>query len=143
MTWWQILLIIIAAFIIITMIRAAFFKIERPDVEPMPDERVDAERVQRHLTEAIQIKTISNVDESKVDWGEFERFHSYLEKEFPLTHKTLKREVISKASLLFTWEGKNPELDGIAFLSHQDVAPISEGTLDDWEHPPFEGYNDG
>ncbi len=143
MTWWQILLIILAAFIIITMIRAAFFKIERPDVEPMPDERVDAERVQRHLTEAIQIKTISNVDESKVDWGEFERFHSYLEKEFPLTHKTLKKEKVSTASLLYTWEGRNPELDGIAFLSHQDVVPVTEGTLDDWEHPPFEGFNDG
>ena len=143
MTWWQIILIILAAFIIVTMIRAAFYKIERPDVEPMPDERVDAERVQRHLTEAIQIKTISNVDESKVDWGEFERFHSYLEKEFPLTHKTLKKEKVSTASLLYTWEGRNPELDGIAFLSHQDVVPVTEGTLDDWEHPPFEGFNDG
>ena len=134
---------IIALAIIITAIKAAFFGVKRPDVEPMEKERVDEKRVQRHLTEAIQIKTISNVDESKVDWGEFERFHAFLEKEFPLTHKTLKREVVSKASLLYTWEGKNPELDGIAFLSHQDVVPISEGTYDDWEHPPFEGYNDG
>ncbi len=143
MTWWQIVLIIIAAFIVITAIRAAFFRIRRPEVEPMPDERVDAERIQRHLTEAIQIKTISNVDESKVDWGEFDRFHEFLEREFPLTHKTLKKEKVSVASLLYTWEGKNPELDGIAFLSHQDVVPISEGTYDDWEHPPFEGFNDG
>lgn len=132
-----------ALFVVITFIRAAFFKIKRPEVEPMPKERVDEERVQRHLSEAIQIKTISNVDENKVDWGEFERFHAYLEKEFPLTHKTLKREVVSKASLLFTWEGKNPALDGIALLSHQDVVPISEGTWDDWEHPPFDGFNDG
>ena len=136
-------LALVALAIIITAIRAAFFKIKRPEVKPMPKERVDEERVARHLTEAIKIKTISNVDESKVDWNEFDRFHAFLEREFPLTHKTLKREVISKASLLFTWEGKNPELDGIAFLSHQDVVPISEGTLDDWTYPPFEGYNDG
>ena len=136
-------LAVIVLAIVITAIRAAFFKIKRPDVKPMPKENIDEERVQRHLTEAIQIKTISNVDESKVDWNEFKRFHDFLEREYPLTHKTLKREVVSKASLLFTWEGKNPELDGIAFLSHQDVVPISEGTLDDWEHPPFEGYNDG
>lgn len=139
----KILLIAFAAFILITAIRAAFFKINRTDVEPMPKEKIDEERVQRHLTEAIRIKTISNVDESKVDWEEFERFHAFLEKEFPLTHKTLKREKISLASLLFTWEGKNSDLDGIAFLSHQDVVPVTEGTLDDWEHPPFEGYNDG
>lgn len=136
-------LALVALAIIITAVRAAFFKIKRPEVKPMPKERVDEERVARHLTEAIKIKTISNVDENKVDWNEFDRFHAFLEREFPLTHKTLKREVISKASLLFTWEGKNPELDGIAFLSHQDVVPISEGTLDDWTYPPFEGYNDG
>lgn len=136
-------LALVALAIIITAIRAAFFKIKRPEVKPMPKERVDEERVARHLTEAIKIKTISNVDENKVDWNEFDRFHAFLEREFPLTHKTLKREVISKASLLFTWEGKNPELDGIAFLSHQDVVPISDGTLDDWTYPPFEGYNDG
>ena len=138
-----VILAIFALFVVITFIRAAFFKIKRPDVEPMPKERVDEERVQRHLSQAIQIKTISNVDESKVDWDEFRRFHDFLEKEFPLTHKTLKREDVSSASLLYTWEGKNPELDGIALLSHQDVVPISEGTLDDWEHPPFEGHNDG
>lgn len=129
--------------IVITAVKAAFFKIKRPEVTPMPKERVDEARIQRHLTEAIQIKTVSNVDESKVDWGEFERFHAFLEREFPLTHQTLKKEVISKASLLFTWEGTDPSLDGIALLSHQDVVPISEGTWDDWEHPPFEGYNDG
>lgn len=147
MTTGKIILLVILAlfalFVVVTFIRAAFFKIKRPDVEPMPKERVDEERVQRHLSQAIQIKTISNVDESKVDWDEFKRFHDFLEKEFPLTHKTLKREDVSSASLLYTWEGKNPELDGIALLSHQDVVPISEGTWDDWEHPPFEGHNDG
>ncbi|MBQ7741213.1 MAG: M20/M25/M40 family metallo-hydrolase [Eubacterium sp.] len=138
-----IILALFAAFVVITFIRAAFFKTPVPEVEPMPEERVDATRVQEHLSQAIQIKTISNVDESKVDWNEFKRFHDFLEKEFPLTHKTLKREVVSKASLLFTWEGANPGLDGIAFLSHQDVVPIEEGTEGDWEHPPFDGYNDG
>ncbi len=141
-----ILLIILAAlglFILITAIRAAFFKIKRPEITPMPKENIDEARVQRHLTQAIQIKTISNVDESKVDWNEFERFHDFLKREYPLTHKTLKCENVSLASLLYTWEGKNPDLDGIAFLSHQDVVPISEGTEGDWTHPPFEGYNDG
>lgn len=138
-----ILLAVILLAIIITAIKAAFYKIKRPTVTPMPKEKVDAARVQRHLSEAIQIKTISNVDESKVDWGEFDRYHAFFEKEFPLTHQVLKREKISTASLLYTWEGTNPALDGIALLSHQDVVPISPGTLEDWTHPPFDGFNDG
>ena len=140
---WKIILAIIIAFIIVTAVRAIFFKQKRPTVEKMPPENVNSERVQRHLSQAIQIKTISNVDENKVDWSEFERFHEFLEKEFPLTHKALKKEKISTASLLYTWEGRNPSLDPIALLSHQDVVPITEGTLGDWEHPPFEGHNDG
>ena len=46
---------------------------------------------------------------------------------------------MGKASLLFTWEGKNPSLDPIALLGHQDVVPVSEGTEKDWEHDPFGG----
>jgi carboxypeptidase PM20D1 len=138
-----IILAVIAALIIITAIKASLYKQEKPQVTPMPEERVDEERVQRHLSQAIAIKTISNPDNSKVDWGEFEKFHDFLEKEYPLTHKTLKREKISQAALLYTWQGTNPDLDGIALLSHQDVVPISAGTENDWEHPAFEGYNDG
>ena len=133
----------LALLVVVTAVRAVFWKLPRPKVKPMPKEKIDSERYQRHLSEAIQIKTISNVDESKVDWSEFDRFHAFLEKAYPLTHKTLKKEDISSASLLYTWEGTNPALDGIALLSHQDVVPISEGTEDDWEHPPFEGFNDG
>ncbi len=143
MNIWLIILIVIAVLLVITAVKAAFYKTEVPTVEPMEREKVDSERVQRHLSQAISIKTISDPDDSKVDWNEFKRFHKFLEEEYPLTHKHLKREDISQASLLFTWEGKNPELDGIALLSHQDVVPISKGTENDWEHPAFEGYNDG
>lgn len=139
----KIILIALAVIIIITCIKALFYKENKPTVTPMPKENVNSERVQKHLSEAISIKTVSNPDDSKVDWNEFKKFHDFLEREFPLTHKNLKRENISQASLLFTWEGKNKELDPIAILSHQDVVPIEAGTEDDWTHPPFEGYNDG
>lgn len=139
----KIILIVIAVLIVITCIKAFFYKDKKPVVEPMPKENVNSDRVQRHLSQAIQIKTVSNPDDSKVDWNEFKKFHDFLETEFPLTHKVLKREKISQASLLYTWEGKNPELDAIALLSHQDVVPIESGTENEWTHAPFEGYNDG
>lgn len=138
-----IILAVIIALILITMVKAHFFKAEAPKVEPMPKEKVDSERVQRHLSQAIQIKTISNPDDSLVDWSEFDRFHEFLEAEFPLIHKNLTKEKVSQASLIFTWKGKNEELKPIALLAHQDVVPISKGTLGDWKHDPFEGYNDG
>lgn len=50
---------------------------------------------------------------------------------------------MSTASLLYKWQGTDESLKPIAFLSHMDVVPISEGTEQDWEYPPFEGHNDG
>lgn len=28
-------------------------------------------------------------------------------------------------------------------MSHYDVGPVPNNTLDRWDHPPFEAYNDG
>lgn len=138
-----IILALLAAFIIITLIRAAFFKSEKVVGEVFEDELVHSERVQENLTKAIRIKTISHEDESLTDWGEFEKFHAFLRESFPLIHENMKPEKVSKASLIFYWKGTDESLDPIAFLSHQDVVPVAEGTENDWTHPAFEGFNDG
>lgn len=121
------------------LIKAKKFVPEAKDATPLPEERVDIERYTQNLSDAIKIKTISNVDEDKVDWAAFDELHKLFEERYPLVHKTLKKEVVGKASLLYTWEGKNPDLEPIALLGHQDVVPVSAGTEQDWEHEPFSG----
>ena len=143
MTALYIILGLLAAFIVITLIRAAFFTAPKPQREEFPPEQVNGQRACDRLSQAIQIKTISCEDESQTDWGAFDRFHAFLEQSYPLIHKNLKLDHISTASLLFYWEGTDPDLDPIAFLAHQDVVPVSEGTEGDWEHPAFDGVNDG
>lgn len=106
-------------------------------------EQVDVERVSDKLSKAIQIKTIAKLDETDFDWTEFDKFHKFLEDEFPLVHKNLKKEVVKRADLIYVWEGSDPTLEPIAFLSHQDVVPVTPGTEGDWTHPAFDGYNDG
>lgn len=137
------ILIVIAALIVITAIRAAFFRPKKKDYGTVPKENVDVSRAAQHISGSIQIKTVSNVDNSLVDWNEFKKFHEFLEKSYPLIHKTMTKEVINEASLIYHWKGSNPKLDPMALLSHEDVVPIEEGTEGDWTHPPFEGYNDG
>ena len=137
------ILIILAVFIAVTMIRAAFFKSKKPIPEAFTEEYVHSERAQKNLSTAIGIKTVSHEDESLTDWGEFDRFHEFLKDAFPLVHKNLELENVSKASLLFYWKGTDESLDPIAFLAHQDVVPVASGTENDWTHPAFSGYNDG
>ncbi|MDD6729145.1 MAG: M20/M25/M40 family metallo-hydrolase [Eubacteriales bacterium] len=138
-----IILAVLVAFIAVTLVRAVFYKSEKPVVEKFDDELVHSERAQENLSKAIQIKTVSNSDESKTDWGEFDRFHQFLKESFPLIHENLELEKVSKASLMFYWKGTDESLDPIAFLAHQDVVPVAPGTEDDWTHPAFEGFNDG
>lgn len=114
-------------------------KIEKTDIKKVD---IDQKEVAQHLSEAIKCKTVSALDESAVDWNEFDKFHTFLDETYPNVAKTLTKEVIGKASLLYRWEGKNPDLEPMALLSHQDVVPVAEGTEADWEHDAFSGYID-
>ena len=126
-----------------TAVKAAFFKHEKSEIVDLPEEKVDVLRVQNNLTKAIQIKTVSRDDVDQIDWNEFTKFHDFLEETYPLIHKNMTREHVARASLIYKWEGTNPSLAPIGLLSHQDVVPVTPGTENDWEHPPFSGYNDG
>lgn len=133
----------LAAAAALNAVRAARFVPEKKDYGTLTPEKVDGERAQRNLSKAISIPTISYPEKEKVDFTQFDKFHKFLEEAYPLIHKTLKKEVICEASLMYCWKGTRSDLEPIALLAHQDVVPISEGTEGDWEHPPFEGYNDG
>ncbi|MDR2752921.1 MAG: M20/M25/M40 family metallo-hydrolase [Oscillospiraceae bacterium] len=129
--------------LVVTLLRAALFRPKATAANPLPDETADAERAATHLSQAIQIPTVSYPEQERVDWHQFERFHAFLEESFPLLHKTLTREVHQQANLMYRWQGTDPGLKPIALLSHQDVVPVSPGTESDWTHPAFSGHNDG
>ncbi|MBE6772000.1 MAG: M20/M25/M40 family metallo-hydrolase [Ruminococcaceae bacterium] len=141
--WPYIILAVIALAIVITAIKAAFFVPKKKDYGTPTEEKVDAKKAQANLSKAISIPTISYPDKSKVDFGQFEKFHKFLEEAYPLVHKNLTKEVVQEASLIFRWKGTRDDLEPIALLAHQDVVPISEGTEQDWTYAPFSGYNDG
>ncbi|MCR5522990.1 MAG: M20/M25/M40 family metallo-hydrolase [Clostridia bacterium] len=124
-------------------IKAARFVPEKKEYEPIAEENVNLERAMNNLSKAISIPTISYPEKEKVDFSQFEKFHDFLDEAFPLIHKTLHKEIVQEASLMYLWKGKRSDLDPIAMLAHQDVVPVSKGTEDDWTHPAFSGFNDG
>lgn len=77
------------------------------------------------------------------EYSEFQKFHDYLEKEFPLVHKHLKKEIVNKVGLVYTWT-PDVETDAkpLLLMAHQDVVPVEPNTLDKWSYPPFEGHYD-
>ncbi len=138
-----IILGVIALIIVATAIKAALYVPKKKDFGKAPEEKVDAKKAQENLSKAISFPTISYPEKEKVDFTQFENFHKFLEEAYPLIHKNLTKELVKEASLIYRWQGTRSDLEPIALLAHQDVVPISAGTEQDWEHPPFEGYNDG
>ncbi len=100
--------------------------------------QLDEDQAIQNLSAAIQHKTISYQDMSQIDEQAFLSFHQFLETQYPTIHKVMSKQTISDLSLLYKWEGTDPDLDPLILAAHMDVVPIAEG--DEWEHDPFSGF---
>lgn len=130
-----VILLFLAAFMLIRTARAMR---PLPLIEEIELAEVDVEGAAKRLSDIIQLETISS-ERSTFDPDPFRKLHTKLEEMYPLVHQKMKLEIISDASLLFTWEGKQKELNPILFAAHQDVVPADPSTLDKWTYPPFSG----
>ena len=83
------------------------------------------------LAEMVRFETVSY--KGQIQREKFLKFHTLLEKLFPLVHEHLEKTEID-GSLLYYWKGKHSDKP-IVLMGHQDVVP-AEGT---WEHEPFSG----
>ena len=109
------------------------------EVAAAPPLAVDTQAVADKLAGAIRFQTVSSLEDADRNAEEFRKLHAYLEQRFPLVHAKLKRESVNGYSLLYTWQGSDPNARPIALMAHQDVVPISPGTEGKWQQPPFGG----
>jgi carboxypeptidase PM20D1 len=137
-------LIFLLLFIVLSITTILLFRALR-EVRPMSEqsqiETTDVEGldVAAHLAEVIQCETISG-ETKKPDVVEaFQEMQSVLRRNFPLLHNTLHLDVVDHFSLLYTWQGEQPQLDPVLLAAHQDVVPVDPNTLSAWDYPPFSG----
>ena len=137
----KIVLLIIAAVVILLGILAFnTFSLNSKQVASENFEKLKIpEDIFENLSKGIQHKTISYSEDAIPDSTAFFGFHKFLEETFPLTHASLSLEKISTYSLLYTWKGSDSSKKPLILMSHQDVVPVDEPTLEDWEAGPFDG----
>lgn len=106
---------------------------------------IDKEAVAERLTEFLTPLTIAVREADQVETKPFEELHALFERHFPLTHQRLTRELLGDPpiSLLYSWEGSDPSLPAVLFMSHLDVVPIDPATRDLWQKPPDNPEFDG
>ncbi|HEX5154313.1 MAG TPA: M20/M25/M40 family metallo-hydrolase [Parafilimonas sp.] len=92
-----------------------------------------------HLSNAIQIKTVSLSDTLPPDTIAFMQFRNFLERSYPLVHQQLQRRIINSFSYVYYWKGKDPSLKPYVLMAHQDVVPVEEAAEKNWKLPPFSG----
>jgi carboxypeptidase PM20D1 len=102
-----------------------------------------AETPQERLATALKLETVSYEDPAQFDGEPFLAFHRFVEGAYPALHAKLERETVNTYSLLYTWQGRNPELAPILLTSHIDVVPVASDADGAWEQPPFGGDIEG
>lgn len=98
------------------------------------------------LSSAIQYRTVTWDDMGRVGederWDTFPEFASWLERSFPGVNSTLQLDMVNTHSVVYTWGGSDSSLQPILLTAHQDVVPVNDDSLDQWEHPPWSGDQD-
>lgn len=101
--------------------------------------KVDSALAAERLSGAVKFATVSMESGAAIDTATFLAFHEFLATSFPRVHSTLRRETVSRLSLLYTWPGIDTTLPPVVFMGHMDVVPVPPENLKDWTHGPFSG----
>ena len=95
----------------------------------------------KHLSQAIQIRTISYDDTSNTDYSTFDTLFVFLQKTYPLAFADLNVERINRYGILMHWK-TGSQKKPVIFYAHMDVVPADSSTLSAWAYPPFAGMVD-
>ena len=121
---------------ILLIAKASLVKSRQQQVQPVAKLSLDEAALVSRLSSALQIQTVSYDDPARINKEEFLRFHTFLEKSFPLTHSRLTVEKVKDYSLLYRWEGRDVKIPPAVLMAHMDVVPAEGGA---WKYPPFSG----
>ncbi len=122
----------------IVLVRTIMFTPPPLEIEEQVVFDIDADLVARHLSEAVRFKTVSPPEPQRRDYEPFDGFLTWAEATYPEVHQ-LEKTVVETHTVLFKWQGKDPELKPILLAAHYDVVPVVPGTEESWDHPPFDG----
>ncbi len=122
-------------FITVILIRTLRFKPESlPEIKG-EDVPLDNEKIVANMVDMIRCRTVSNRDESLVEWSEFDRFVNLLGDRYPTIHSACTFEKIGKTGLLYHLKGQSDKAPTV-LMAHYDVVPVDEKG---WSKPAFEG----
>ncbi len=131
-----VLLILVAGLV---YYRALQLSHDIPETEQVRYTDIDLDQAVDRLSQGLQYQTVSTQELSFLYRPEFEAFIDFVTEAYPGVHQTLKRERVNGLTLLYKWEGTDPDLPAAMFQGHYDVVPVEPGTEEDWTWPAYSG----
>ena len=97
----------------------------------------EKQKIISDMCKMIQCKTVSNLNPSKVNWNEFDKFTSLLKKQFPKIYSEGSFYKVGSTGLVHKISGsaKNTH-HAVVLMAHYDVVPADEK---EWSFKPFSG----
>ncbi len=93
----------------------------------------------QNLSQAIQIKTVSNENIEDIDSAAFYQFRVFIKTAYPLIDSLLEVTYINEFSMIFKWQGLDTALKPGILMGHLDVVPVAEENRSSWSAEPFGG----
>ena len=93
----------------------------------------------QHLSQAIQIKTVSFGDTLAIDTAEFLKFRKFIETTYPNITSKLSKQTFNEFSYVYKWTGKDTSLAPYVLMGHMDVVPVEAVAESKWTVPSFSG----
>lgn len=130
-----IILGVIVVFLVVIVERTLLFVPEKKEKIEVEEIALNEDKIVRDMVAMIRCKTVSNRDDSLVDWTEYEKFEAEIRMRFPKIFEVAKFEKVGKTGLLFYIKGKSSSAPSVC-MAHYDVVPVEE---EGWSKPAFEG----
>lgn len=125
---------LIAAWLLVIIIRAAMFTPKTQQPVTPTEEAIDERAVTAHMQALIRCHTVSYHDKALEDAAAFEALPELLKTLYPHLHAACQQERVGTRGLLYRWAGKQADKPSV-FMAHYDVVPVEEGQ---WQKPPFD-----
>lgn len=129
-----IVLVVIAAFLAVVLIRTATFKPKPQGGVDNTTVEFDKEKAMENLAQLVRCKTVSYYSREDEDEAEFKKLIDLLPTLYPDVFKVCEYKEFPDRGLLFKWSGKNSGAPAV-LMAHYDVVPVNESA---WEKPPFD-----
>ncbi|MFL5773594.1 MAG: M20/M25/M40 family metallo-hydrolase [Flavisolibacter sp.] len=113
--------------------------------KPWPDQQPDPvlyslpDSALKHLSEAVQIQTVSFSDSSSIDTASFNAFGKFISRAYPHIEQKLERTTLRTFSYVFEWKGTDTTKPPVILMGHYDVVPVEQNALSLWKVLPFSG----